>query len=230
MDLSTLNLIIFSIVLIFSIAMGLSLGLSKLNKMKLLSFSIAFGLITMIFSFIFTYFKKTFFPIFNDYVYIIIFLIGLITLLSGISLLRKWREDKNKSFSVLSNTTIAILISTILGVISFSVLFDKDLNSKIFEIILISVAFVVITLFIALFTKYLRRTKTPYSVLTGNYMILTSLYLFMLSLILPYIESLSEVNLGPLNLKTSFALFFLVSISVGVLLLGVYLKREGYDV
>ncbi len=220
--------LIISIVILFGINIGLAMGLTRVYKRKILFISIFYGAILFTLSIIANY-ATPLYNITNEYIPLIIGIIGVITILSGIYTIINWKRDKKEHFPFLSKATISSSICCFAGFIFTAILLSNKGMEANFLIISISMALSIIVLIMVfyLFSKFLRHAEKPYPVLLGNFMILNGFYFIIAALFIPNIKSMASVQTSPLSISSTPNLFFLIMAAGGVFLAGVYLTKEG---
>jgi predicted transporter len=216
-----------SIVLLFGVNIGLAMGLNQAPKNKILSISLLYGAILFTIGSIAGYISS-FYSFTNQYIAVIIGLIGVLTVLIGIYTIVKWRKDRTNHDLLLSKATLSASICCFLGFAFSAILLAKSMESSytMFNIAM-AVALILIVMFCYRFSNFLRHAERPYPVLLGNFMILNGFYFIIAGLFLPTIQSLASVEMSPLVIGTTNSLIFLLMAGGGVLLMGVYLKKEG---
>ncbi|MBI4814125.1 MAG: hypothetical protein HY802_07595, partial [Methanobacterium sp.] len=168
--------LIISIVLLFGINIGLAMGLTKIPKNILLSVSLLYGAILFILN-LMTWFVTPLYNFTNEYISLIIGLIGVITILTGIHTIIKWRKDGKVHDLLLSKATVCSSICCFSGFTFTAILLSKTMESFYLEFsIIMALALIVIMIFFYSFSKFLRHAERPYPVLLGNFMILNGFY------------------------------------------------------
>lgn len=219
--------ITISIILLFGINIGLSIGLSKVYRNKVLIISIFYGAAILILSIIAHFYNNVLFNVFNVYISQILGIIGILTILSGIYTINNWRKNKKGYDSVLQAATLSSSICCFAGFISTAVLLNKVTDSYFLEIgALMALAMVVMVVIFYYFSTFLKNAETPYPVLLGNFMVLNGFYFAVAGLFIPNIDTLSSMQMDPLSINSTSSMIFLVMTGLGVFLLGVYLKTE----
>ncbi len=220
--------IIISIVSLFGINIGLSMGLKKLNKAKILIYSIIYGMVLVITSIIANFASGYLYNIFNTYVPVIMGIIGILTVIGGIYTIGRWKQTKEDFDSELSLANLSSTVSCFVGSTSIFILLSKNTDFTYFIEISLVLAAVFIVLIILSFyiSNFLRYAEKPYPLLLGNFMILNGLYFVIIALFIPTLKTLSSVQMDPLSIISSSSAIFLLMVGIGVFLLGVYLQTE----
>lgn len=222
--------VLIATVLLFGINIGLAMGLKQIPRNKLLSISLLYGAVLFTLSVLANYANQL--MVINNYVPPIIGVLGFVTILTGIYTIIQWRKNnegnkKNEEYSFLSKITIIPSICCIVGFTSIDILLNKSPASLYSELnMVMSVMLVLIIIFIYSFSKFLRHAERPYPILLGNFMILNGMFLVIVALFIPNIESLSSVQTSPLSISSTNNLIFLLMAAGGVFLMGVYLTKE----
>lgn len=231
MDGFLLNFLLLSLVLLFGIINGLSLGLNKLNKKKVIVNSTLYSFIILIFSILSTFFSKYLFSIFNNYIHVIIGFLGLSILFMAIIIIKKSKNVDNYSNNYLfTKFRILAIIISIIGLFSTYNLLNKPLNTNFLLFLGIAFLFFILTSSLAVFSNFLKRAKKPYPILYGNIMILISFIFLTIAMFLPYVETLDIMNASPFSIKSSFSLLFLLTSTIGLLFVGSFLTAEGHRI
>lgn len=223
--------LIVSLVLLLGINIGLTMGLTRFSKGKVLSLSAIYGAVLLALSMLVKY-STSLYDFTVQYIPYMIGIIGLLTIINGIYTIIKWKKDKKENYPFVSVTTMIPTICCFVGFFFTAILLNNKNTEP--DFLFISVAMVVlfaaiVTIFY-LFSNFLRYAERPYSVLLGNFMILNGFYFVIAGLFLPTIKTLATVQTSPLTIDSPSSLIFLIMAGLGVLLIGVYLKREGKPV
>lgn len=222
--------LIISLVMLFGINIGLIIGNAQISRGKVLMISIINGIILFVLSLL-SYYMGFLYSIINNYIPYVVGLIGVITILNGLYTINRWRKDKGQN----NNNSLSLIVSSVCffsGFIFTAILLNyqnKEFNSWMINIM----AAISITLLVTIFyhfSKFLRHAERPYPVLLGNYMILNGFYFLIAGFFIPNIKSLNLVQMNSLSVSSTKSMIFLIIAGLGVLLVGVYLKREGKTV
>lgn len=220
-----------SLVLLLGINIGLTVGLTQFSRGKIISLSILYGAILLALSMIAGY--STFlYNIANEYVPYIIAIIGVVIIINGIYTIIRWKKEKDEYSSFPSVTTMVPSICFFAGFFFTAILLNNKNNEPDFLLIsiIMAILFVIIITLFAMFSNFLRHAERPYPVLLGNFMILNGFFFLIAGLFIPTIKTMEFIQTNPLTIDSTSSLFFLIMAGVGVLLIGVYLKREGKTV
>lgn len=219
--------LIISTVLLFSINIGLAIGLTEFHKRKALAISIAYGVIISILSILSPFLNLSLYTVINTYIPEILGIIGITVLLIGIYTVIKWRNTNEEYYPFLQ-VGIPLSICYFTGFESVAVLLSKEvtISFSVFNVFM-AVATVLVLIFFYLFSKILRNAERPYPVLLGNFMILNGFFFLTSAAFIPNIKNLSSVQMSPLSIGSMSSLIFLVMAGLGVFLMGTYLKTEG---
>jgi predicted transporter len=225
--------LLISIVLLFGVNIGLAIGLTKIPNKNILSISLLYGAILFTLSILASY-ATPLYSATHDYISWIIGIIGVITILSGIHTVIKWRNDKEwrneegEYDSFPSKAAISSSLCCFVGFLFTAIMLSKTMESFYLEIniILAVVLFLIIFIFYS-FSRFLRHAETPYPILLGNFMILNGFYFLIAALFLPTMETMTSIQTSPLFINSTSNLIFLIMAAGGIFLIGVYLKKEG---
>lgn len=218
--------LIISTVLLFGINIALAMGLKQIPKNKLLSIALLYGAVLFTLGSVAGY-ATSLYNFANEYIALVIGIIGVLTILTGSYTIIKWRKDKKNHDMFMSKATISASICCFAGFIFSAILFAKGADSfyLIFNV-LMAVVLVLIVIFLYQFSKFLRHAERPYPVLLGNFMILNGFYFLIAGLFIPNIKLLAQVQTNPLSIGSTINLIFLILAAGGVFLVGVYLQKE----
>lgn len=218
--------LIISLVLLFGFNIGLAMGLTQLPRNKILSISLLYGALIFFLSTI-----ASVIPInaaINVYIAYIIGIIGVIIIIGGIYTIIKWRNDKEDHDLLWSKAMFFSSVCLFVGFEFSAILLANSMKSFYLEFNIVMVLVLIIAMMFSYsFSKFLRHAERPYPVLLGNFMILNGLYFLIAGLFIPTLQAMSSVKMSPLSIGTTASLIFLLMAGGGVLLIGVYLKREG---
>lgn len=217
--------LIISIVSLFGINIGLALGLTKLNKFKILIYSIVYGGILFIISIMANLCSNYFYALVNSYISEIVGIIGIGIIISGIYSINKWKQTKKEFYSLISVANVSSSICCFVGVMFGYILLSKNIDTFVISIAM-SLALFLLIISSYFFSNFLRYAEKPYPVLLGNFMILNGLYFVAVALFIPTVNTLSSIQMNPLSIISNSSAIFLVLVFLGVFLLGVYLKKE----
>ena len=219
-----------SIILLFGINIGLALGLTKLSKKNILITSISYGLIIFIIISIANFYSTTLYDVFNEYIPVVLGIIGLTTILSGIYTIKKWKKNKEEYYSFSSLATFSSSVCFFIGLTSIVILLSKSVDVSFIEIsgIMALTTILLIIIFYS-FANFLRNAERPYPVVLANFMIMNGFYFFITALFLPSIETLSPVQTSPLSIDSTSSLIFLATAGLGIFLVGVYSTKENFS-
>ena len=218
--------LIISTVLLFGINIALAMGLKQIPKNKLLSIALLYGAVLFTLGSVAGY-ATSLYNFANEYIALVIGVIGVLTILTGSYTIIKWRKDRKSHDNLMSKATISASICCFAGFIFSAILFAKGADSfyLVFNV-LMAVVLVLIVIFIYQFSKFLRHAERPYPVLLGNFMILNGFYFLIAGLFIPNIKLLAQVQTNPLSIGSTTNLIFLILAAGGVFLVGVYLQKE----
>ena len=221
--------LIISLVLLFGVNIGLSMGLTEIRKKEALAFSISYGLVTLIISILANFLNSTLYSTINYCIFAVLGIIGVITLLSGIYTIKKWKETKKELYSLKSAAMLSSSACYFAGFMSAAVLLSKEITTSFLEFnLFMSIALILAIMGFYLFSKILRHAEMPYPVLLGNFMILNGFYFLISAALIPNIAELSSVQTSALSINSDISsLIFLIMGLVGIFLIGAYLKGEG---
>ena len=225
--------LLISIVLLFGVNIGLAMGLTRIPNKNILFISLLYAAILFTLSILASR-ATLLYSATSEYISWIVGFIGVLTILSGIFTIIKWRNDdegrkeEEERDSFPSQAVLSSPICCFVGFMFTAILLSKTMESFYLEIniIMAVVLFLIIFVFYS-FSKFLRYAKTPYPVLLGNFTILNGFYFLIAALFIPTIQSMTSVETSPLSINSTTNLVFLIMAAGGVFLLGVYLKKEG---
>lgn len=219
--------LIISIILLLGINIGLAMGLKQVPKEKVLSISMLYGAILFTLGVIANY-ATPLYDVINEYIPLLMGIIGIVIILSGIYTIIDWKRDKGRNHPFASTATLSSSLCCFAGVIFTSILLYKDLEVNFLLIsIMIAVPSIVLIMVFYLFSNFLRHAERPYPVILGNFMILNGFYFLIAALFIPSIKSMVSIQTSPLSIGASTNMVFLIMAGAGVFLIGVYLAREG---
>lgn len=223
--------LMISLVLLLGINIGLSMGLTQSSIWKILSVSALCGVVLLVLSMIANYIGFLY-DITNEYIPYVVGIIGAITLINGIYTIIRWKKEKEEYYPFTSVTTMIPLICLYMGFFFTAILLNT--KNMVPDLLLISIImaliFTVIITLSYLFSNFLKHAERPYPVLLANFMILIGFFFLIIGLFIPIIKEMTAVQTDPLIIGSSSSLIFLIMAGVGVLLIGVYLRREGKPV
>ena len=216
-----------SLILLFGINIGLTIGLTEIRKKEALALSVSYGLILLILSTIANFYIPS--TVVNNYIPEVLGIIGIVIILSGIYTINKWKKSKEKYDSFLSAATLSSSICCFAGFTCVFTVLSKSLASPFLESsALMAVALILLIFIFYLFSKILRNAESPYPVLLGNFMVLNGFYFLISAAFIPNIAKLSSLQTSALTISSDLSsLIFLIMGCVGVFLLGAYLRGEG---
>ncbi len=223
--------IIISIVILFGINIGLAMGFTKFPRGKVLSISVLYGAILFALSMLANYATPVY-GVSNYYIPYIMGIVGIVTIISGIITTVNWKKDKSEYYSFKSLSIMVPSICCFVGFIFAAILLNNkntEVNFLLISIIMTILLVVLIVIF-NLFSRFLRYAERPFPVLLGNYMILNGFYFIIAGLFIPNIKLLATIQMNPLTIGSTTNMIFLLMAAAGVLLVGVYLTREGKTV
>ena len=221
--------LIISIVLLFGINIGLAIGLTEIRKKEALTLSISYGLIILIISILANFLNNILYSVINYYIFVILGIIGTVTLLSGVYTIKKWKETKEGHYSLSSVAMLSSSICYFAGFMSTAVLLSKEITISFIGFnVFTAIAVILAIMGFYLFSKFLRNAESPYPVIFGNFMVLNGFYFLISAAFIPNIAKLSSLQTSALSISSDLSsLIFLIIGYVGVFLLGAYLKGEG---
>lgn len=223
--------LIISLVLLLGINIGLTTGLTQFSRGKILSLSALYGAILLALSLIVNH--TTFlYDIASEYISYVIGIIGIVTIINGIYTIIRWKKEKKENYPSKSVTTLIPSVSCFVGFFFTAILLNNKNAEPDFLLISVTMAvlFAVIITIFYLFSNFLRHAERPYPILLGNFMILNGFFFVIAGLFIPTIESMTTIQTHPLTIDSASNMIFLIMAGLGVLLVGVYLKREGKTV
>jgi predicted transporter len=221
--------LIISIVLLFGINIGLAMGLTEIRKKEALVISVSYGLITLILSTLANFLNNALYSVIDYYIPAVLGIIGVVTFLSGIYTINKWRKTKKEHDSSSSVPLLSSSICYFAGFASVAVLLSKEITVSFqgFTIFMV-VAVILVLMGFYSFSKILRHAEKPYPVLLGNFMILNGFYFLISAAFVPNIEKLSSMQMSPFSINSDISsMIFLIMAGIGVFLIGAYLTQEG---
>lgn len=223
--------IIISLVLLLGLNIGLAMGLNRLSKGKIISLSAIYGAVLIALTMLVTY-TPFLYNIANEIIPYVIGIIGVATLIIGIYTIIKWKRNKNEYSPFASVTMMVPTICSFAGFFFATILLSNKNAEPDFLLISITMAvlFAIIIAIFYLFSNFLRHAERPYPILLGNFMILEGFFFLIAGLFIPNIKTMTQLQNNPLTIDVSSSLFFLLLVGLGVLLVGVYLTREGRTV
>ena len=220
--------VIISLVLLFGINIGLAMGLTEIRKKEALALSISYGLITLIISILTNLLNSTLYSTINYYIFAVLGVIGVITLLSGIYTIKKWKKTKKGIYPLQSAAMLSSSICYFAGFTATALLLSKEITTSFLEFnIFVVIAAVLAIMGIYSFSKILKHAERPYSVLLGNFMILNGFYFLISAAFIPNIAKMSSLQTNALTITSDLSsLIFMIMAFAGIILLGAYLKGE----
>lgn len=223
--------VIISLVLLLGINIGLTMGLTRFSRGKVLAISVLYGAVLLTLSMVVNY-TNFLYDITNEYIPYIIGIIGILTVINGIHTIIRWKKEKEEYGPFASVTTMIPSICCFAGFFFTAILLSNKNTEPDFLLISITMAvlFAIIIAILYLFSNFLRYAERPYPVLLGNFMILNGFFFIIAGLFVPTIKSMTTIQTNPLSIDSTSGLIFLIMAGVGVLLVGVYLTREGRTV
>ncbi len=222
--------VIISLVLLLGINIGLTMGLTRFSRGKVLALSVLNGAVLLALSMVVNY-TNFLYDIINEYIPYIIGIIGILTVINGIHIIIRWKNEK-EGYPSTSVTTLIPSVCCFAGFFFTAILLSNKNTEPdfLFISIIMAVLFAIIIAIFYLFSNFLRHAERPYPVLLGNFMILNGFFFVIAGLFIPTIASISPVQTHPLSIDSPSGLIFLLMAGAGVLLVGVYLTREGKTV
>jgi len=220
--------LIVSLVLLFSVNIGLAMGFTEIRKKEAIALSISYGLVTLIISILANFLNSTLYSTINYCIFAVLGIIGVITLLSGIYTIKKWKETKKELYSLKSAAMLSSSICYFAGFMSAAVLLSKEITTSFLEFnLFMSIALILAIMGFYLFSKILRHAEMPYPVLLGNFMILNGFYFLISAAFIPNIAKMSSLQASALTINSDLSsLIFMIMAFAGIILLGAYLKGE----
>ena len=100
--------LIVSLVLLFGVNIGLAMGLTEIRKKEAIALSISYGLVTLIISILANFLNNALYSTINYYIFAVLGIIGVITLLSGIHHQKMERNKKRNLPSSISGHVVLI--------------------------------------------------------------------------------------------------------------------------
>jgi predicted transporter len=218
--------VIISLVLLFGINIGLAIGLTEIRKKEALALSISYGLIILIIGILANFLNDLLYSTINYCIFIILGIIGAVTILSGIYTIKRFKKSKKNSFS--SPALLSSSICYFAGFTATAVLLSREITMSFLEFnIFMALAAILAIIGLYSFSKVLKHAETPYPILLGNFMILNGFYFLICAAFIPNIAKLSSVQSSALQINTDLSsLIFLIMAFAGVILLGSYLQGE----
>lgn len=206
-------------ILVFAIAIGLSLGYADISKKALAIFSVGSIICTFILVYVISLFKIQLNSAMGAYNYLLLFLIALMLMFIGYSINR---QNKQNFIKILSLPYLCFILTVVMCVGSKESLFG--LNSL--QISLLTAILFSLIMVIAFFCcKKFNFINVSYKSLGSMYFIL-GIYCLVVSLFLPNIVGLNMDDMKPINVVSLESIAITVVLLIVVVILGLFYYKK----
>ena len=209
-------------ILVFAVAIGLSLSYTEISKKYLAFFSIGFLICTFILVYAIDLFKVQLNSIMGAYNYLLLFMIAFMLMFIGY-LINRQRDDKENFIKVIFPSYLCFIVTVVMCVGSKESLFGlNSLQISLMAAILFSLIMVIAYFGCRRFNFF----NISYDSLGSMYFIL-GIYCLVVSLFLPNIIGLNMEDMKPINVVSLESIAIAIVLLIVVVVLGLlYYKKN----
>lgn len=210
-----------SLLLFFAFQIGMSSGLSKLNKKSFVTLCVIYGVGILLLTWIFSNFTEFINTTLLDYVNILYFIMAVIMGITSLHIIKKWKAniyDKSNSLKLANIATIPCCIITL--TLNIIVIAPK-IGFTITKLNIYSVLLLIIIMSIVYLTTKHINSKREYPVILSNYMLIFAEYFIFIGVFLPNISTALQKTTN-ITISSEYminlAIFMVILIILGIII------------
>lgn len=222
---------ILSVIIVFSVKIGLAMGFANLKKSYAFILTLTTGFSIIGLSIICQPYIDIIYQIVSQYSNILFGIMSVIIFYAGFDTIKQWKQNHKDHSSATSLAMVVpcpCCVAAVIGsiiVVSPIIGISAAIVGSYSGILLM----VLIVIFYFLSEKIVKVIKKPYSVVLGNFMMFVGLYFIIAMIILPNIGTAFSQETHPITINSPLSILIMVLIMSLIIGISVFVNNRKYS-